>query len=418
MAGKVTGAVCVRCASEVKLLKGIYVCPSCGGNLQIRYDYAAIRKRMTRKSLEANRDRSIWRYLDILPVESARYAPPVHIGFTPLYPSRNLGRQLGLSSLFIKDDGRNPSASFKDRAGAIVLADVLERGEKNIAGASTGNAASSLACLSAGLGVKPIIFVPEAAPVAKIAQLLVFGATVIAVKGNYDQAFDLCLKACEEYGWYNRNTGFNPYTREGKKTCSFEIIEQLGWNCPDYIVVPVGDGNIITGIWKGFRDFHELGLIDRMPKLIAVQSGESDSIKRAFESGTSGPVQLPVVSGNTIADSISVSLPRDGEAAVQALRESGGFAVGVSDEEVLEAIKTIARSEGVFAEPAGAAGVAGLVRAARDGKVKADDKVVVLITGNGLKDVASAMKAVGKPHSVVPDAGELRSLVSSLGIGL
>ncbi|MDD5629100.1 MAG: pyridoxal-phosphate dependent enzyme, partial [Elusimicrobia bacterium] len=258
-----------------------------------------------------------------------------------------------------------------------------------------------------GLGLKTIIFVPEKAPVAKIAQLLVFGATVIAVKGTYDQAFDLCLKATEAFGWYNRNTGHNPFTREGKKTCSFEIVEQLGWKCPDKVFVPVGDGNIISGIWKGFKDFHALGLIDRLPQLVAVQAAGSDAVKRAFESdGVIRPV-----SGDTLADSISVSLPRDGEAAVKALKESQGFALSVTDDEILAALRDTARRESVFGEPAGVTSVAGLRKAAAQGLVKRGEKVVALVTGNGLKDVASAMKAVAKPFLVAPDARELKKLV-------
>jgi threonine synthase len=315
-----------------------------------------------------------------------------------------------LRELYFKDDGRNPSASFKDRAGAVALARALELGHRVVTGASTGNAASSMSCLAAALNVKTVIFVPETAPVAKIAQLLVFGSKVIAVKGTYDQAFDLCLKATEEYGWYNRNTGFNPFTREGKKTCSFEIIEQLGFQCPDKVFVSVGDGNILTGLWKGFRDFHALGLIDKLPQLIAVQAGKSDAVKRAFESD--GVIRA--VSGETLADSISVSLPRDGVAAVRALKESNGFAIAVSDQEVLEAIPLLARAEGVFAEPAGAAAVAGLRKAVQEGHVRSDEKVVAVITGNGLKDVASAMKAVGKPFSVEPDLEALKKLVPML----
>jgi threonine synthase len=404
--GNVLGFKCVRCGKETPDASQ-YVCPSCQGNLDVVYDYKAIKKALTRKSLDSNPDRSVWRYKDILPIARYQGVPIVHIGGTPLYKAERLGADLGLKNLYLKDDGRNPSASFKDRAGAVAVAKALELGERTITGASTGNAASSMACLTAGLGVKTIIFLPEKAPVAKIAQLLVFGAVVIAVKGTYDQAFDLCLKATEEFGWYNRNTGHNPFTREGKKTCSFELVEQLGWQCPDKVFVSVGDGNIISGLWKGFKDFHALGLIDRLPQLVGVQAEKSDAIKRAFESdGVIRPV-----SGETIADSISVSLPRDGDAAVKALQQSQGFAVSVTDDEILAAMRDTARRESVFGEPAGVASVAGLRKAVAQGRVKSDEKVVALITGNGLKDVASAMKAVGKPHLIAPEVGELKSLV-------
>ncbi|MBI5208708.1 MAG: threonine synthase [Elusimicrobia bacterium] len=403
----VLGFRCLACGLEVA--DAAYVCPSCSGNLDLVYDYRAVRKRLTRASLARNPDPSVWRWRDLMPIKAFRGVPVVRIGGTPLYKADRLAADLGLSGVYLKDDGRNPSASFKDRAGAVVVAKALELGERTVTGASTGNAASSMACLAAGLGLKTIIFVPEKAPAAKIAQLLVFGATVIAVKGTYDQAFDLCLKATDEYGWYNRNTGHNPFTREGKKTASFEIVEQLGWKVPDKVFVSVGDGNIISGLWKGFKDFYSLGLIDRLPRLVGVQAEKSDAVKRAFESdGVIRPV-----SGDTLADSISVSLPRDGEAAVQALTESQGFAVSVTDTEILDAMRATARREGVFGEPAGVAAVAGLRKAAARGQVQAGEKIVAVITGNGLKDVASALKAAGRPFTIGPDPAELRKLVKT-----
>jgi threonine synthase len=256
--------------------------------------------------------------------------------------------------------------------------------------------------------MKTVIFVPETAPAPKVAQLLVYGAAVVMVKGTYDDAFELCLKASQEYGWYNRSTGINPFTREGKKTCAFEICEQLKWETPDKVFVPVGDGNIISGIWKGFVEFHRLGIIERLPQMVAVQAEHSDSVKRAFETGT----DVQPVSGKTIADSISVSLPRDGLAAVMAIRDSQGFAVSVTDEEILQAIPRIARGSNVFAEPAASATYSGLLKAVREGKVKENESVVLLITGNGLKDVQSAMKSVGKPYVIKPELSELKKLVA------
>ncbi|HNW44913.1 MAG TPA: threonine synthase, partial [Elusimicrobiales bacterium] len=316
---KIKTLQCIRCGKDHKFPDTKYNCSACGGNLQVLYDYNLIKKRLNYDVLKDNNERSIWRYLDILPVAGIKNIPPVQVGWTPLYRAEKLGAEAGVSNLYIKDDGRNPSASFKDRASAVVTARALELKEKVITTASTGNAASSLACLTASLDMKTVIFVPETAPAAKVAQLLVFGAIVIMVKGTYDDAFDLCLKASAEYGWYNRSTGINALTREGKKTCSFEICEQLNWETPDKVFVSVGDGNIISGIWKGFVEFHRLGIIERLPQLVAVQAEGSDAVKRAFESG--GDIQP--VSGKTIADSISVSVPRDGLAAVQAALESG-----------------------------------------------------------------------------------------------
>lgn len=405
---KIKTLQCIRCGKDHKLLEAKYNCNACGGNLQVLYDYNLIKKRLNYEVLKDNPERSIWRYIDILPISNLKNVPPVQVGWTPLYRAEKLGAECGVPNLYIKDDGRNPSASFKDRASAVVIARAMELKEKVITTASTGNAAASLACLTGSLVMKTMIFVPETAPAPKVAQLLVFGATVIMVKGTYDDAFDLCLKASAEYGWYNRSTGINPFTREGKKTCAFEICEQMNWETPDKVFVPVGDGNIISGIWKGFVEFHRLGIIERLPQLVAVQAEGSDSVKRAFESGT----DVQPVSGVTIADSISVSLPRDGMAAVMAIKDSGGFAISVSDAEILDAIPRIARGSNVFAEPAAAATYAGLRKAVREGKVKENESVVLLVTGNGLKDIQSAMKSVGKPYLINPEIEELKKLMA------
>ncbi|HAF96193.1 MAG: threonine synthase [Elusimicrobia bacterium GWC2_51_8] len=404
---KIKTLQCINCGKDHKLDEVKYTCLACGGNLQVLYDYNLIKKRLNYEVLKENNDRTIWRYMDLLPLSGFKNIPPVQVGWTPLYKADRLGAEAGVPNLYIKDDGRNPSASFKDRASAVVVAKARELKEKVITTASTGNAASSLACLTGSLDLKTVIFVPETAPAPKVAQLLVFGAVVIMVKGTYDDAFDLCLKASQEYGWYNRSTGVNPFTREGKKTCAFEICEQLKWETPDKVFVPVGDGNIISGMWKGFVEFHRLGIIDKLPQMIAVQAEKSDAIKRAFEAG--GEIQA--VSGETIADSISVSIPRDGLAAVMAIKDSGGFAVSVTDAEILEAIPQIARGSNVFAEPAAAASYAGLKKAASAGKIKDSESAVVLISGNGLKDVQSAMKSVGRPFVIRPDIGELKKLV-------
>ena len=408
---KIEGLRCVECAAECGLTETKYVCPRCGGNLSVVYDYGALRRKISRKSLKADPERSIWRYLDILPLAGRAGIPPVEVGWTPLYRARKLGAGLGLKNLYLKDDGRNPSASFKDRASAVVAARAFETGEKTVAGASTGNAAASLACMMAHRKTKPVIFVPRTAPSAKLAQLLVYGAVVFRVEGTYDQAFDLCRKACDEFGWYNRNTGYNPFTREGKKTCAFELCEQLDWKVPDFVFVSVGDGNIISGLWKGFTDFHALGLIDKLPKLVAVQAEGSAAIARAWKDGGA----IRPMSGKTAADSISVSMPRDGIAAVRAIKESKGFAVTVSDREMLVAIPAVAQGANVFCEPAGAAAYAGLAKCAAAGRVSANDSAVIVVTGNGLKAVTRAMKVAGRPHEVGTTMASVRRLVARKG---
>ena len=405
-AGNATGLRCVKCGATTPITADRYVCPGCSGNLLVEYDLDALRKTVTRESFAKNDDRTIWRYLPLLPVAERLPGPPV--GWTPLVPAPKLTAALGLRQVLLKDDGRNPSASFKDRASAVAVQRARELGHKLVTGASTGNAASATAVLSAAVGMKSRIFVPKTAPRAKIAQLLTFGAEVLAVDGTYDQAFDLCLEATRRFGWYNRNTGYNPYTREGKKTVSFELCEQLGWHAPDLVVVPVGDGNIISGVGKGFHELMRLGLIDRMPWLLAAQAEGSAAIVNAVN----GDGVIRSVSGDTVADSISVSLPRDGDAAVKAIRAADGFGVTVSDDAILAAIPEIARAAGVFAEPAAAAW-AGLKEAVRRKLVDPNWQVVVLLTGNGLKDVGAAMKVAGEPRTIPADPSVLATLFTN-----
>jgi threonine synthase len=405
----VKGYKCIQCGTDFHTHDIEYSCNNCNGYLQVTYDYQYIKENIKKSDITENPDFSIWRYKNLLPVEDLSRKPIVQIGWTPLYKAERLGKKLGIKNLLVKDEGRNPSASLKDRPGAIAVVKALERGEKVITCASTGNAASSLSCLTAALGLKTIIFVPETSPMAKIAQLLVFGATVIAVKGSYDEAFDLSIKATEKYGWYNRNSGYNSYTREGKKTCSYEICEQLGWECPDKIFIPVGDGNLISGIWKGFVDLHEIGFIDRLPQLISCQAENMDAINRAFESD--GVIQ-PVI-GKTIADSISVSFPHDGDAALKAIQESKGFSVSVSDEQIIKAIPEFARETSIFGEPSGVTPFAALKKAVSNNRISDEERIVILMSGNGLKDINSAMKSVGRPLTINPDMKELENIVSS-----
>ena len=391
---------CMICGREYDPQEVAYTCSSCGpgGILDVIYEYHRIARRFSKAKLSANRDFSIWRYLDLLPLRPQTPRPPLKVGWTPLYSSERLGRDLGCPHLFIKDDGRNPTASFKDRASALGVAKAVELGHRVITCASTGNAASSLAGIAASVGLHTIIFVPHNAPKAKVAQLLIYGAQVFSVQGTYDEAFDLCLEASREFGWYSRNTAYNPFLSEGKKTAALEICEQLGWKVPDMVFVSVGDGCIIGGLWKGFHDLLQLGFIDRQPRLVGVQAEGCQPLKRALEEGR--PVKM--VSPRTIADSIAVGHPRDALKALRAVRESGGFMVAVSDGEILEAMGLLARETGVFGEPAGVAGFAGLCKALADGMVKAHERVVVVVTGSGLKDVDSALQAAAKPTEIEP----------------
>jgi threonine synthase len=389
-----------------------YVCPKHGydGIVDVVYDYAAIAKRFSREQLAACRDDSIWRYKPLLPVRPDAAVPPLKIGWTPLYPAPRLAESLGLRHLWVKDDSRQPTASFKDRASAMAVVKAQELGAQVVTTASTGNAAAALAGIAASVGLPAVIFVPKTAPQAKIAQHLIYGARVMLVDGSYDTAFELTLKVAEEFGWYNRNTAYNPYMSEGKKTAAFEICEQLGWRAPDRIFVPVGDGCIIGGIHKGLKDLLALGWIDQLPKIMGIQAAGSSALVDAWERGLEGWEMTPQPA-DTIADSISAGLPRDRIKALRAVRETGGAYLRVTDEEILAAIPLLARGVGVFAEPAAAAAYAGLVKAVEKGLVSPEERIVVLSTGSGLKDIASAMKTVPTPPIVAPTLEAVKAVL-------
>ena len=400
---------CVLCGTTYNPAEIQYTCPSCGplGVLAVHFDYEQIAPRISRAQLAADHTSTLWRYRALLPISySQRDTPALAIGGTPFYPVNRLRDKLGMSDLWLKDDTRNPSASLKDRASIIAV--ILAEG-RTVACASTGNAASSLAVQSAAVGLPCYIFVPQNAPRAKIVQLLMCGATVFSVDGSYDDAFDLCIEACNAFGWYNRNTGYNPYLVEGKKTVGLEIAEQLGWHVPDTVLVPTGDGCIISGVYRGFEDLYRLGMTNHLPRLIAVQAAGSPAIVRALESdGIVRPYPA-----NTIADGISVGLPRNGAMAVRHIRASGGFGITVTDAEILTAEKELAMYTGVFAEPSGAASYAGLLRLLADGKIAKDERVVLLVTGSGLKSIDAVVNSAG---SVIPIArgSEGMSMVTKL----
>lgn len=415
----VTGLKCLICGKTYKIDEIDYVCPDHGdeGIVDVEYDYDLIGRRISQGDLLYSSDYTIWRYLPLLPIQAEAALPPLTVGWTPLYRADRLAAGLGLKQLWLKDDGRQPTASFKDRASAIAVVKAREKGAEVITTASTGNAAAALSGLCASINQTNVIFVPETAPQAKITQLLVFGSMVILVKGTYDDAFELCLQASKEYGWYNRNTGYNPYMSEGKKTASYEICEQLGWQVPDRIFVSVGDGCIIGGLHKGLKDLRALGWIHSIPRLMGIQAEGSAYMTQAWQSGED-IVSKPAIAARTVADSISAGLPRDRIKALAAVKETDGAYLTVSDEEILAAIPALARGCAVFAEPAGAAAYAGLVKAVDQGLVSPDERIVVLNTGNGLKDVASAMKAIEQlgpqPYRIGPNMDELKRIVAAM----
>lgn len=399
-------ARCIKCGAAYKAVPELTTC-GCGGVLDIEYDYDYIKTKVTRADYAKNRDFTMWRYRSFLPIEENSPAPPLRVGCSPLYPSPRLAELVGAKYLFIKDDGQNPTSSLKDRASGMAVVKAREAGAVKIACASTGNAASSLAGACAATGLESFIFVPERAPVGKVAQLLIFGANVFSVQGDYGAAFRLSAQAIDKYGWYNRNAAINPYLMEGKKTVSFEIAEQLLWEIPDYVAVSVGDGCTIAGVWKGFKDLYSVGLIKKLPKLISVQAAGCCPINRAVrENRPPEPMEE-----NTIADSIAVGVPRNPDKAVAAIRESGGVTVEVTDGEILEAMRILGRIAGVFGEPAGVAGTAGILKASGEGLIPKGATIVSIVTGNGLKDTANGIKAAGEPIRIKPD---MRLLEESL----
>ncbi|MBU2703169.1 threonine synthase [Sporomusaceae bacterium BoRhaA] len=402
----VIGLRCVKCSKEFLSSSVDYYCPDCGyheGILDVLYDYEKISRVLTKEKLQNDSNRSLWRYLPLLPIEQPELLSHLHVGWTPLYEVPRLASALGVQTCYVKDEGRNPTGSFKDRASSIGVIKAQEKKAERITCASTGNAASSLAGFAASQGLPATIFVPQRAPEAKVAQLLIFGAQVFSVQGTYDQAWELCMEASRQFGWYNRNCAINPYLIEGKKTVSLEIAEQFfdqpAEKIPDWVVVAVGDGCTIAGVWKGFKEMHQLGLLQKVPKILGVQAEGCQPFVTAWKNKTD---LQPCLEGDTLADSIAVGYPRNFYKGMQAVLESCGAYVAVQDEDILRSMTTLARTAGVFGEPAGVAGVAGILKAKKLGFISSTDSVVLIVTGNGLKDIHSAIIATGSTTKIEP----------------
>lgn len=406
---KIKSMKCMKCGKEFPESLDLYICDICGieGILDIVYDYASIN--ISREEIAASRDYSLWRYKKMLPMKEDAKVPPLQVGWTPLYRAEKVQKNFGLHNVFIKDDGRNPTASLKDRASAVGVAKAIEAGAQTICAASTGNAASSLAGFAASAGIKTVIFVPKRAPKAKVAQLLVYGAKTVIVDDTYDRAFELSIEITNKFGFYNRNCAYNPYLVEGKKTVAYEIWEQMGFEAPDRVYVSIGDGCITSGIYKGFYDLMQLGLSTKMPRIIGVQAEGCNPVEVAMKTG-----KFVAQQGNTIADSIAVGIPRNRLKAMRGLKESNGDCISVSDDEIRAALVELPRSSGVFGEPAGVTAFAGFKKHALSKNIGVDEKVVVLITGNGLKDIDSAISVCTLPEPVAPDTETVAAHVKTL----
>jgi threonine synthase len=404
---------CVNCKAEYPGDDVIYLCPACDalnqpglpplGTLKTIYAYERIRSSFHADALFERLEQD--RYLPLLPLKGMNSWPNLRIGDTPLYQVKMGKKGLGDSysgvesfDLFLKDDSQNPTFSFKDRASALVSAWALENGITTLVAASTGNAGSSLAGICAAQGQRAIIIVPAAAPLAKLTQILMYGALLIPVRGVYDDAFDLSVQISGKLGYYNRNTAYNPLTIEGKKTVSFEIFKQLGRRVPDRIFIPVGDGVIFSGVCKGFEDLLKLGIISRMPILVAVQAQGSSNLINNLKKES-----FVATPSSTIADSISVDVPRCFHMTAACLDENHGEAVSVTDQEILQASLLLSRSTGIFSEPAAVAAYAGMLKYCREGLIPGGSKNVVLLTGSGLKDLSAVQKSIKIPEPVEPD---------------
>ncbi|MDD3147028.1 MAG: threonine synthase [Candidatus Riflebacteria bacterium] len=400
---------CMACGKEFPDAPDRYVCDVCGidGILDVVYDYSSIS--ISREEIAASKNYSLWRYRKMLPVQDSTQIAPLQVGWTPLYRATAVEKIHGLNSVYIKDDGRNPTASLKDRASAVGIAKAREAGATTICAASTGNAASSLAGFAASAGLKTVIFVPKRAPRAKVAQLLVYGAKTVIVDDTYDRAFELSVEITGKFGFYNRNCAYNPFLVEGKKTVAYEIWEQMGFDIPDRVYVSIGDGCITSGIYKGFYDLIKLGLADRMPRIIGVQAAGCNPVEVAMKTG-----EFVAQQGNTIADSIAVGIPRNRLKAMRALKESNGDCISVTDDEIKSSLLEMPRTTGVFGEPAGVTAFAGFKKHVMNSNIKPDEKVVILITGNGLKDIESAISVCTMPQPVAPDSETIEKHVKTL----
>ncbi|HIP84328.1 MAG TPA: threonine synthase [Methanothermococcus okinawensis] len=401
---------CISCGREYSIDHIIYTC-ECGGLLEIVYDYEEIKDNVSKEKLR-KREIGVWRYLEYLPVENMEKIVSLHEGGTPLYRCKNLGEELGLRELYVKNEGANPTGSFKDRGMTVGVTKAGELGVDVVGCASTGNTSASLAAYSARARKKCIVLLPGGkVALGKLAQAMFYGAKVIQVKGNFDEALEMVMKLAEDRKLYLLNS-INPFRLEGQKTIGFEICDQLNWETPDRVILPVGNAGNISAIWKGFKEFKETGIIEDLPKMTGIQAEGAKPIVDAFKRGSRTIV--PVENPETIATAIRIGNPVNYPKALDAIYSSGGYAESVSDQEITEAQKLLARKEGIFVEPASAASIAGLIKLLEMGVIDRDERIVCVTTGNGLKDPDAAIRASEKPIEIECNMEALKSIIEKI----
>jgi threonine synthase len=392
----VTGLQCRECGQEYPQ-EPLHVCELCFGPLEIQYDYAAIRKTITRETI-ASRERNLWRYRELLPINGEPRVG-LYSGCTPLVRAERLGEALGVKELYVKDDSVNhPSFSYKDRVVSVAIAKAIEFGFDTVSCASTGNLANSVAAHAAKAGLNCYVFIPDGLEQGKIIGSAIYGPKTVAIKGNYDDVNRLCSEIGDKYGWAFVNVNLRPYYSEGAKTHGFEVAEQLGWKLPKHIVVASAGGTILPKLAKGFKELVNVGLVnDTGCKIYSAQASGCAPIIQALHKGTD---LVSPVKPNTIASSIAIGNPADGYYVIQAVKESGGWGESVTDEEILDGIKLLARTEGIFTEPAGGTEVAVAKKLIESGRIPRDEPIVISITGNGYKTLEAVSKSVDKPYTI------------------
>jgi len=395
----VHGLRCRECGREYEIAP-VYTCEWCFGPLEVVYDYDAIRAAVSRDSI-AKGPRTIWRYADLLPVEPG-HAVDLGAGFTPLVRADRLAGELGLGEVYIKNDTLNPTNSFKDRVTSVALSKALEFGFKTAACASTGNLANAVAAHAAHAGLRSFVFIPADLEQGKVVTTAVYGGNVVAIKGNYDDVNRLCAELAGTYHWAFVNVNVRPFYAEGSKTLAYETAEQLGWETPDHVVVPIASGSLLTKIRKGFDELFKVGLLDEAPR-VRISGAQAEGCSPVARAWLDGSDTIKPVKPSTIAKSLAIGNPADGYFALDAVRETGGGIAAVTDDEVVDGIRLLAQTEGIFAETAGGVTIATLKRLAADGVIRSDERVVAYITGHGLKTIEAVSPHVGPTATIDPN---------------